>query len=122
MVSGGRDLTSVFIAAERGARGSFRFTPEISLEDQIQPIFNLSCAFVTCHASSATFPPEQVLILESCVSRENLVGKPSKEKFTLQLVETDTLVKAISFRNLKAKQIFWASICLSVAHISRLLR
>ncbi|HCR16369.1 MAG TPA: hypothetical protein DIU35_02710 [Candidatus Latescibacteria bacterium] len=78
---------------------------------------------MTCHASSATFPPEQVLILESCVSREDLVWKPSKEKFTLQLVETDqALVNAISFRYFKAKQIFWASICLSVAHISRLLR
>ena len=44
---------------------------------------------MTCHASSATFPPEEGLILESGVSRENLVGKPSKQNPTLQLVEPD---------------------------------
>ena len=88
-MSGVSDLTGVFIAAGEGDPASFRYTPEISLEDQIQPIFNLSCAFVTCHASSATFPPEEGLILESGVSRENLVGKPSKQNPTLQLVEPD---------------------------------
>ena len=42
VVSGVSDLTGVFIAAGEGDPASFRYTPEISLEDQIQPIFTLA--------------------------------------------------------------------------------
>ena len=80
VVSGVSDLSGDFVRTGEGDSGVFRFTPKLSFVDQIQPIFNQSSAFVTCHSNRATFPPGEGLILDQGFSRVNLVGRSSRKK------------------------------------------
>jgi len=89
VVSGIKDLSGVSVREGEGDRAVFRYTPEISYQSQIQPVFNQSCAFVTCHAGSPTFSPGEGLNLDPGVSRSNLVGVSSRQRTGTQLINPE---------------------------------
>ena len=101
VVSGVSDLSGDFVRAGEGDSGVFRFTPEVSFVDQIQPIFNQSCAFVTCHSNSATFPPGEGLILDQGFSRANLVGRTSRQKPAIQLINPESPAESYLMQKLQ---------------------
>lgn len=87
VVRGVKDLTGDGIVEGQGDRATFRFTPTISFALQIQPLFDASCAFAGCHATSDRFSPGGHLVLEQGKAWAELVDRPSQQQGTLRRVE-----------------------------------
>ena len=83
IVSGVQSLKGGVLKAGEGDRTTFRYIPPIFFSLDVQPIFDVNCAFVGCHPSSN---PQGGLSLESGLSYSNLVNVASRIKPTVNRV------------------------------------
>ena len=83
-VTGVRDLSGLAITSPESS--PFRYSPEVSYAAQIQPVFDQTCAFVTCHAADIRFPSGAGLILDPGTSWGQLVGVSSTQSVSVRVV------------------------------------